>query len=915
MANPIKASDLYQDDGALTRLEAQLKAIATAMEELNAKAGKYAAQVKRQSAATKDGQKEIERSARQASKLEKEQEKLTEAYSETNKEIQRLRAERTKANRIARNEIKLAESAEGSYNALSAQYSLMKEELNAMSEQQRKFTKEGQAMEKQAKAIYEEMKALQAATGKTSLNVGNYAEAIREAGSGTFGLEKAMQLLSKTPLLGILGLLVAAVTTLFQAFIRSERGAELMAKATGALEGVMSLLVGVANKVADTLVSLWEDPVQGVKDLWAAIKDNIVSRFEGLINLFKVAGDGLEALWNRDLPGLKKAAKEAAQSVVQLTTGMDPERQNEYADSVQKTVNAFAALAAARREIVRQNRELTRQAEAVATQEQLAQVLADDATRSFAEREAQAEKARAALERRAGLEVQIARNNLSLIEREIALRRAQGEDVEGLLDQQLAAFQALQAAEREYTVTVADNEKTRRELKQDRLERDLDILIDAFDNQKTINERIIADEERALASRRALLAETSALAERSFAKQIETIQQFTGVAVNANELLAESDAVVLNERIRQLGLSEIIEGRLLEIIRERRLAVQDLAEAQRDLTRATEAEAQALDTLPLFQGAEQQAGKVGQSIARELLGGVKVATQGTESESIYDALGLSVGPEGQKQLEGAFDAAKQQFADFQAQRAQFTQAQVQASKAEVQAAQQRLNAEVQAAQAGYASRVDTARAELELAEQAQAEAEKRQEKARRAQLLGQSVAQASNLITAVSKIFAELPFFLALPASATLFASFAAAKVKAFQATKIFRKGGYENLDYGGSHESGNDISLGFDSNGVERRAERGEGLAVFSRQATTKYGSAIPAIVAAINAGEFERKYQRLAGEGRRLPIISNAVNVNTGGMERELKHIRRNGERQITTDAQGRRIEKYKNRVRIYV
>ena len=30
--------------------------------------------------------------------------------------------------------------------------------------------------------------------------------------------------------------------------------------------------------------------------------------------------------------------------------------------------------------------------------------------------------------------------------------------------------------------------------------------------------------------------------------------------MSANELIAESDAVVLNQRIRALGLSEIIEG-------------------------------------------------------------------------------------------------------------------------------------------------------------------------------------------------------------------------------------------------------------------------------------------------------------------------------------------------------------------
>ena len=117
--------------------------------------------------------------------------------------------------------------------------------------------------------------------------------------------------------------------------------------------------------------------------------------------------------------------------MVQLGTGMDPDAQREFSEAINETVAAMAALATMRRDIIRQNRELTKQAEQLATAEQLAQVIADDATRSFAEREEAAERSREVLERRAAVEVRIAKNNLSLIERELAIRRAAGEDVEG----------------------------------------------------------------------------------------------------------------------------------------------------------------------------------------------------------------------------------------------------------------------------------------------------------------------------------------------------------------------------------------------------------------------------------------------------------------------------------------------------
>jgi len=912
MANPIKASDLYQDDGALARLEAQLKGVATAMDELSQRAVRYSAEVKKQSNATAAGQKAIEESARQATILEREQERLTAAYAESNKELQRLRAERAQANRIAKAEAALAEAAAGSYDALSAQYTLNKIKLNAMSAEQRKASRAGQELEEATKGIYEEMKSLQEATGKTALNVGNYKEGVKDAIKESLGLEKAFNLLSKTPLLGIVGLIVGAIGALFQAFKRSGRGAELMAKATGALEGIMMLLTKAVDRVAGVLISLWEDPVQAIQDLWAAIKENIVNRFEGLIALFQAVGSGLHALWERDLPALKKAASEAGTALVQLHTGMDAEAQREFAAAINETVVAMSNLAAKRREVTRANRELQKQAEQLATAEQLAQVTADDATRSFEERERAAEKSRQALERRSAVEVRIARNNLSLIEEEIALRRAAGEDVEGLLDQQLSAFQALAAAQRDYTVTVADNEKTRRELVQDRLERDLDILIDAFDNIKTINERIIADETQTLAARRAILAETYRLADESFAKQIETIQQFTGVQVNANELIAESDAVVLNQRIRSLGLSEVIEGRLLEIVRERRLAVSDLAEAQRELTATARESFAAIEriTTEVLPGAIE-AQKAQAEDVRKVM--ESISRNATDFGSSISG-GAEVTKEGMDSLKSAFGQAKQAVGEFFQQQQELANLQLQQAQAGVQAAQQELQTQLQLSEQGFANRVETAQAELALAKQKEEEAQRIRQQAQRTQLIAQSIEQAGNLITAISKLWVNPGWPLALPATAILFGSFAAAKIKAFQATKIFSKGGYEVLE-GGSHGSGRDIPLYTGRDGVQRRAEGGEGMAIFSRPAMAKYGSALPDIVAAINAGELERKYQRMAGDGQRIPAINTSVNINTAGMEGELRRIRRNGERQVTTDGKGRLVERYKNRVRVYV
>jgi hypothetical protein len=469
-----------------------------------------------------------------------------------------------------------------------------------MSKAEREATAEGRKLVKESAALYDEMKRLQEETGKHTLNVGNYKSALESLPgpiSGTInelkGMGQQFKALSRSPIGLILGAVVGVVAALGKAFTRSEKGAQLMAKATGFVNGVMSQLVDVSVRVVEGLQNAFNNPKEAIANLGKSIGTNLLNRLKAIPLIAQAGGKALKALFARDLDALKEAGTEAFTAVNQALTGLDAEQQKEFADAVRETVDevkaeteAFIDLEAQRRAVAKANRELTKSAEDLATIEETNKAIADDITKSFAEREAAAERARKATEDRAKKEIQLARNNLSIINAEINLRRSNGEAVEQLLDQQLGAYQTLRQSEREYTLAVMENERTRAELKQDRLERDLDILIDGFDNQKTINEKIINDESQTIAKREKLLNETRALAEDSFKKQIETIQEFTDIQVDANELITESDAVALNQKIRSLGLSEIIEGRLLEIVRDRKTANSDLAESETALANA-----------------------------------------------------------------------------------------------------------------------------------------------------------------------------------------------------------------------------------------------------------------------------------------------------------------------------------------
>lgn len=103
------------------------------------------------------------------------EQKLAFAKSEENVQLKLYTQQIREANQEAKLQAQIANSAEGSYNRLSAQYSLNKIKLNQMSKEMRSSTEEGKALEKQTAEIYTEMIRLQEATGNYKLSVGNYA--------------------------------------------------------------------------------------------------------------------------------------------------------------------------------------------------------------------------------------------------------------------------------------------------------------------------------------------------------------------------------------------------------------------------------------------------------------------------------------------------------------------------------------------------------------------------------------------------------------------------------------------------------------------------------------------------------------------------------------------------------------------
>lgn len=181
--NPIKFSDLISPDNSINELIGQLNNLIAKYEELKTKisgnAAELAKSLKDISGATESQREAIAGLTAESEKLAKDYEKITNQQAKAEKEVKKLtQAEKEKA-KVDKLLEQYNKSQEGSFNRLSAKYRLNKIELNAMSEAQRHGTEAGRELERQTRAIYEQMSNLQKATGKYTLEVGHYENALR----------------------------------------------------------------------------------------------------------------------------------------------------------------------------------------------------------------------------------------------------------------------------------------------------------------------------------------------------------------------------------------------------------------------------------------------------------------------------------------------------------------------------------------------------------------------------------------------------------------------------------------------------------------------------------------------------------------------------------------------------------------
>lgn len=978
--------------------------------------------------------------------LAQAQEKLAYAQSEENEQLKLYSTQIREANQIAQLQATIANSAEGSYNRLSAQYALNKIRLNQMSAAEREAADSGKKLEAETNAIYQQMIKLQEATGNYRLSVGHYqktwdglgisiSQVVRELPAvavslNTFFLgisnnipmvvDEIKRLRRQNELLAAEGkeqisitrsivrslfsfnTILVVLLTVFSMYgkeiitwiDKTLAGRDAAKSFEDALEDLNDELgkgstgsYGQQIAVLRRLSENWKDLGNNIKAQTQWINDNEkeFSKLGITIDSINDANNAFVDNTESVVAAYKARAKaEAALNVVSqqyqkllaAENKAELEKVREYG-FFDKTINYFKALwggisgpdsdlsLGTRLKKQRQRNVESLQKDADALEKEVESYFnvwkfyedqADDLFKEIGLEESHKKDKRGRTPRDADDRL----NNLALaaekayqksrteIERdENKKRRAEAfasfnqeiadlndkySRIQKILNGQDEKYKKLTESQKETAIKALDDIENAIKNKQKGLTLSLDLLNIGVEIQKAeqllellelegevskkgsyeelSNSLKRLDVERQIALlKNAQLPEakrqpTSAI-NASFDKQKAiTVGSFNMSSFDEQQAL---DEAVFNEvkrsetEITRFKLEQE-KARWQEQIRLAEAGGLDWSQAQIDAAKAT------------VKGIDRELSELDdfiKNIGKKGLGGTLLEKLGFDDDQIdalKDAVNIVI-----EQLQSIMDAE-----------VELAEQAVEAAEARVEAAQKAYDAEVEARNNGYANNVATAKKELEQEKKNQQEKQKMLQAAQKRQEAMNTVTQASSLVTASANLwssFSSIPIVgpaLALAAIATMWTSFAVAKIKAKQVTASqsdeYGEGGLEFLE-GGSHASGDDIDLGVRNKKKHRmRAEGGEALAIISKKRTRKYKKILPDVINSLNKGTFEDKYLNAfaSSDGLNISLNSNG-SVDLSKIEDDVRSIRKQSETKYYTLPNGTVVIQHKNVKRI--
>ena len=238
---------------------------------------------------------------------------------------------------------------------ITAQVAELQKGIQSAKEQVKSFQTNVKKLNSDLKAGFKDAasnvgQSLNIMTGGLSGLMSTGVQAFKTLASSVKGFASAFM---ATGIGAIIAAVALAIGGLVAAFKRSGEAADKMEEVLGFLRGVLDYFIGQLVKVGEWLIKAFSDPKEAIKDLWNVIKENLVTRFQGVIQMFTAgweiikngamgAGLAIKGIFDKDAKEQAKqyfdaaaeGAKKVGEAVVMITTGKTISELKEIKDEI-----------------------------------------------------------------------------------------------------------------------------------------------------------------------------------------------------------------------------------------------------------------------------------------------------------------------------------------------------------------------------------------------------------------------------------------------------------------------------------------------------------------------------------------------------------------------------------------------------
>ena len=233
-------------------------------------------------------------------------------------------------------------------------------------------------LEKKLDELIDALKASQTQADKTAESINDIADTTKDIGKSAEDSQKGIKGLG-TGFKGLgvaikaagIGLLLSAMEILRELFDNNQKTVDFFNTTFNTLQVAFSDFVkwieSNTGTFTDFFKSIFEDPLGAVEDLGNAIKDNIIERFNSLLDTLGFVGEAMKRFFEGDFKGALESVQNAGKEMLDVFTGID--------GSADKIANAALAVGEYAKETIKQGAAMTEVNKAAEIAEVLAQGL------------------------------------------------------------------------------------------------------------------------------------------------------------------------------------------------------------------------------------------------------------------------------------------------------------------------------------------------------------------------------------------------------------------------------------------------------------------------------------------------------------------------------------------------------------